>query len=764
MVDMRDILDKKYDILKASLSFPNPKDKEKLMDSYMEVARAVNEKRYMAYVEGLEDFYYKTNNLEDEKVRLNALIKYINGYRDTFRKFNNEYKEITGLDLEDKEQYNDLAIYENRLDNIKEYLSNCNRIKSLEEEVKTYEKDLDRFTEESLNNDRVNRELEEKLLEFFMSFVHNNSFCEGLDYSDIEFELEKLKDEIRHKREELDNFYMAYESLLNQELPDSKINEYKSYVKEARMDYYTSREKEYVYRLYELISSIESEYSDVVSKREKISRIFDDRLLLRGQLEIIDEDSFMDIEKFCNNQYSVIKAEKRVIDNINDVERRIESAKEEIRGLKDKNETVDILSILNEFGIIDTYNSDNGINVSMDMDVSMNTGVDTDIDIDTGVNFDADDDADFNADSSTGNKYIDSEIGNDPAYSALLLEEDLLNDEVNESNPYGYYDFPLSEEDEVYGEISSRGYDGLEDNVIVNVEDSGDIDLESVKGIASGVMQEVIDNVMLDSEGEVSQELDGDSVVDNINASDSIDTGVSNEGDIVSEDKAEKVVNSEEVTHDSVNVKNGEDEATTTLDAEDIFANPSSTGKDDLTLTFDSDDIFLGEKEPNIIKIDTARDITDSDFEVVSDIFPSVDSGAQASEMVSSEGKDVGIVAPEASSDVDDVNVSNVQSGPPKEEMDDFFSSTEKAILNDNLEEKKLPDMDSALEGEEDIIIDEDDMTRLPNVGSIGSVKPTSSFRDIEEKKSEIGNMEVPTNGIMDQKEEVFNSSEYIEK
>ena len=224
MVDMRDILDKKYDILKASLSFPNPKDKDKLLDSYMEVARSVNDKRYTAYVEGLDDFYYKTNNLEDEKVRLNALIKYINGYRDAFSKFNNEYKEITGLDLEDKEQYNDLSIYENRLDNIKEYLSNCNRIKSLEEEVRNYERDLDRFTEEALNNDRVNHELEEKLLEFFMSFIHNNSFCETLDYSDIGFELEKVRDEIGHKRDELDNFYMAYESLLNQNLPDSKIN------------------------------------------------------------------------------------------------------------------------------------------------------------------------------------------------------------------------------------------------------------------------------------------------------------------------------------------------------------------------------------------------------------------------------------------------------------------------------------------------------------------------------------------------------------
>lgn len=721
MVDMRDILDKKYDILKASLSFPNPKDKEKLLDSYMEVARAVNEKRYTAYVEGLEDFYYKTNNLEDEKVRLNALIKYINGYRDAFRKFNNEYKEITGLDLEDKEQYNDLAIYENRLDNIKEYLSNCNRIKSLEEEVKTYERDLDRFTEEALNNDRVNRELEEKLLEFFMSFVHNNSFCEELDYSDIEFELEKLRDEIRHKRDELDNFYMAYESLENQELPDSKINEYKSYVKEARMDYYTSREKEYVYKLYELISSIETEYSDVVSKREKISRIFDDRLLLRGQLEIIDEDSFMDIEKFCNNQYSVIKAEKRVNDNISDVERRIESAKEEIRGLKDKNETVDILSILNEFGIIDTYNSDNGVNVSVD------------------------------AESGNGNKYIDSEIGNDPEYSALLLEEDLLNDEVSESNPYGYYDFPLSDEDEVYGEISNSGYDGLEDNVIVNVEDSGDIDLASVKVIADGVMQEVIDNVMLDSDE------------DSVNNSEDIDTTTSDEVDTINGVETEKSANDEVVVHDSANAeKNGEEkmDEPTTLADEDIFASPSSTDKDDLTLTFDSDDIFLGEKEPNIIKIDTARDITDSDFEVVSDIFPSADSGAQASGTGPSEGKDVQIVAPEVS---DNVNILNGQE-TSKEETDDFFSSTEKAILNDNLEEKKLPDMENSLEGEEDIIIDEDDMTRLPEVGNIGSVKPTSSFRDIEEKKSEIGNMEVPTNGIMDQPEAVFNSSEYIEK
>lgn len=697
MVDMRDILDKKYDILKASLSFPNPKDKEKLLDSYMEVARSVNDKRYTAYVEGLDDFYYKTYNLEDEKVRLNALIKYINGYRDAFSKFNNEYKEITGLDLEDKEQYNDLSIYENRLDNIKEYLSNCNRINSLEEEVRNYERDLDRFTEEALNNDRVNRELEEKLLEFFMSFIHNNSFCEALDYSDIGFELEKVRDEIGHKRDELDNFYMAYESLLNQNLPDSKINEYKSYVKEARMDYYTSREKEYVYELYELISSIETEYSDVVSKRERISRIFDDRLLLRGQLEIIDEDSFMDIEKFCNNQYSVIKAEKRVNDNISDAEKRIESAKEEIRGLRDKNETVDILSILNEFGIIDTYNSDNGVNVRGSMD----------------DNFDTD------KESSSGNGDIDNGGMNDPEYSALLLEEDLLNDEVNENNPYGYCDFPLSDENEVYGEISNRGYDGLDDNVIVNVGDSGDIDLDSVRATANGVMKEVIDNVILDSGNDSNESNSGD-----------IDTSTSDNEDTDKGTDDVKSDNDEVVVHDS--------------------AKPEEEKVDDLTLTFNSDDIFLGEKEPNIIKIDTARDITDSDFEVVSDIFPSTDSGT----------KDAQIVAPEVSSDV---NVLNGQEAS-KEEADDFFSSTEKAILNDNLEEKKLPDMDDSLAGEDDIIIDEDEMTRLPEVGNIGSVKPTSSFRDIESKKSEIGNMEVPTNGIMDQSEKVFNSSEYIEK
>ena len=697
MVDMRDILDKKYDILKASLSFPNPKDKEKLLDSYMEVARSVNDKRYTAYVEGLDDFYYKTYNLEDEKVRLNALIKYINGYRDAFSKFNNEYKEITGLDLEDKEQYNDLSIYENRLDNIKEYLSNCNRIKSLEEEVRNYEREMERFTEEALNNDRVNHELEEKLLEFFMSFIHNNSFCEALDYSDIGFELEKVRDEIGHKRDELDNFYMAYESLLNQNLPDSKINEYKSYVKEARMDYYTSREKEYVYELYELISSIETEYSDVVSKRERISRIFDDRLLLRGQLEIIDEDSFMDIEKFCNNQYSVIKAEKRVNDNINDAEKRIESAKEEIRALRDKNETVDILSILNEFGIIDTYNSDNGVNVRGSMDDNFAT----------------------DKESSSDNGDIDNGGMNDPEYSALLLEEDLLNDEVNENNPYGYSDFPLSDENEVYGEISNRGYDGLDDNVIVNVGDSGDIDLDSVRATANGVMKEVIDNVILDSGNDSNESNSGD-----------IDTSTSDNEDTDKGTDDVKSDNEEVVVHDS--------------------AKPEEEKVDDLTLTFNSDDIFLGEKEPNIIKIDTARDITDSDFEVVSDIFPSTDSGT----------KDAQIVAPEVSSDV---NVLNGQEAS-KEEADDFFSSTEKAILNDNLEEKKLPDMDDSLEGEDDIIIDEDEMTRLPEVGNIGSVKPTSSFRDIESKKSEIGNMEVPTNGIMDQSEEVFNSSEYIEK
>ena len=352
---------------------------------------------------------------------------------------------------------------------------------------------------------------------------------------------------------------------------------------------------------------------------------------------------------------------------------------------------------MNEFGIIDTYNSDNGVNVRDSMD----------------ANFDTD------KESSSGNGDTDSDDMNDPEYSALLLEEDLLNDEINENNPYGYSDFPLSDENEVYGEISNRGYDGLDDNVIVNVGDSGDIDLDSVRATANGVMKEVIDNVILDSGNDSNESNSVD-----------IDTSTSNSGDTVKEADDVKSDNEEVVVHDS--------------------AKPEEEKVDDLTLTFNSDDIFLGEKEPNIIKIDTARDITDSDFEVVSDIFPSTDSGT----------KDAQIMSPEVSSDV---NVLNGQEAS-KEEADDFFSSTEKAILNDNLEEKKLPDMDDSLEGEDDIIIDEDEMTRLPEVGNIGSVKPTSSFRDIESKKSEIGNMEVPTNGIMDQSEEVFNSSEYIEK
>ena len=289
-------------------------------------------------------------------------------------------------------------------------------------------------------------------------------------------------------------------------------------LRKRELDYYTSREKEYVYELYELISSIETEYSDVVSKRERINRIFDDRLLLRGQLEIIDEDSFMDIEKFCNNQYSVIKAEKRVNDNISDTERKIESAKEEIRGLRDKNETVDILSILNEFGIIDTYNSDNGVNVRDSM----------------YANFDTD------KESSSGNGDTDSDDMNDPEYSALLLEEDLLNDEVNENNPYGYSDFPLSDENEVYGEISNRGYDGLDDNVIVNVGDSGDIDLDSVRATANGVMKEVIDNVILDSGNDSNESNSVD-----------IDTSTSNSGDTVKEADDVKSDNEEVVVHDS---------------------------------------------------------------------------------------------------------------------------------------------------------------------------------------------------------------------
>ena len=78
MVNIKDILDKKYDILRASLRFPNPKDKDKLLKSFKEVALEINEKKYNEYLEELDKYSYEADSLEMEKERLTKKINFIN--------------------------------------------------------------------------------------------------------------------------------------------------------------------------------------------------------------------------------------------------------------------------------------------------------------------------------------------------------------------------------------------------------------------------------------------------------------------------------------------------------------------------------------------------------------------------------------------------------------------------------------------------------------------------------------------------------------
>lgn len=563
MVNIKDILDKKYDILRASLRFPNPKDKDKLLKSFKEVALEINEKKYNEYLEELDKYSYEADSLEMEKERLTKKINFINQYRDNWVKFNNDYHQITFSDLPDNFDDEDLIRSEERLDTIKEYLSNCNRINILEDSLNTLDIDLRKYTEEDEKNTVLNHSLEEKLLEYFMSLIKSDSTYSTYDYGDIKYELEKEEEVIKHKKEELDNFYMAYDSLENQILPENKKEEYKSYVEDAKRDYYDSKEKEYIYRLYELISNIETDYASLYNKREKISRLFDERMLKRGSLNINSVDNLKDLKIFIDSQYDKILSQKLTKDNILEVENRIEDAKEEIKALKERNTDVDILTILNEYKIIDTYTSTSDISKELD-------------------------------DNDNDDEEEEKEI-------------ETLDEEVNK-------------------------VEDVADNEVVSVLPSYNIDLDKVKEISKEVMDEVISNITPPEEKEELQE----------------------------------------------------------LELNDIF-------KDE-------------EKKEDVVQ-------------EVDNIFPDI---------------------------------------PLKEEaVDDFFSKEEKEILTDNLEEKEI-DIPKIVYGSSSTIDDNPDITKLPNVENIGSVKPTNSFKDIKEKKSQITGLEVPTNGIIDKKEEIFKSSGYI--
>ena len=347
-----DILEKKYKILRTSLILGNSKNRDDLLLQFEDTARRVDDIYNNRYLQILASKKYPTKNLNEEEDRLRDLIDFIKKRVYDRKCFLDDYKEITlyNLDgLKDISDEDELSLYENRLSIIDEYLANVDKIDDINKRISECKDELDEKYKVNAENQALNVKYEDTLLDEFNKIILDDEYFSKLSYTDIDKELEDLDISSKDKKATLDTFIASYDALENSGIGEDEKNEYKSYVRDAKVDYYSDVEKINILKLYKMVLDKKTEYKDIFSKRENITNLLNERLVLRNDLGI---DSFDVLSSFYDvvcDQFGVVKAQKYTIESIDNLILTLDGYENDLKELTMRNSDKEILDVVSDY-------------------------------------------------------------------------------------------------------------------------------------------------------------------------------------------------------------------------------------------------------------------------------------------------------------------------------------------------------------------------------------------------------------------------------
>ena len=347
-----DILEKKYKILRTSLILGNSKNRDDLLLQFEDTARRVDDIYNNRYLQILASKKYPTKNLNEEEDRLRDLIDFIKKRVYDRKCFLDDYKEITlyNLDgLKDISDEDELSLYENRLSIIDEYLANVDKIDDINKRISECKDELDEKYKVNAENQALNVKYEDTLLDEFNKIILDDEYYSKLSYTDIDKELEDLDISSKDKKATLDTFIASYDALENSGIGEDEKNEYKSYVRDAKVDYYSDVEKIYILKLYKMVLDKKTEYKDIFSKRENITNLLNERLVLRNDLDIDSFDVLSSFYDIVCDQFGVVKAQKYTIESIDNLILTLDGYENDLKELTMRNSDKEILEVVSDY-------------------------------------------------------------------------------------------------------------------------------------------------------------------------------------------------------------------------------------------------------------------------------------------------------------------------------------------------------------------------------------------------------------------------------
>jgi len=347
-----------YKILRMSVLLSQNEVDQLTLSKFKDAALNIDKLLSEEYDEKLENMFYDTSTLEDEERRLKDLVAFINERIESRKNLLEDYRNVTSKELTDLEYIDksgDLDLYKERLEIIKEYLDSSKLIEVNEEDLIKLKELLVKEYDLKASNEIRNEKIEEELYNSFVNVLYEMDLYSSLDLDNVDGEIEKLQKEIEETKEQMDTFVTAFNNLKLSGISGDLELEYASYVENSRKNYYYVKEKEVILNLYKLIEIREKEYSDLYNKREEVKDLLQERTLLRTELNIKEQDYLVKVSNLIFEQKQEIENEKENIDNINVLTERIKLKESRIDNLKKIIKKPEILTILKEYSLIDTY-------------------------------------------------------------------------------------------------------------------------------------------------------------------------------------------------------------------------------------------------------------------------------------------------------------------------------------------------------------------------------------------------------------------------
>lgn len=336
-------------------------DKEKhvktsndVIDNYEKYAKKIDNIYNKEFEKGIKGLISPEVTLEKEETRLKRLIKLLEDRLDKRRELEDRFYEATGKYIDGFQlvvSEEELEEKKNRLELISRYLTTKNEIDEINSSNAKLKNSLLEFEKSEDEYIKKNKVMEDNLYSEFVKSIKYDEYFNSINEDNYKSELSLVEDKVRENEETLEVTLDSVKSLMNSGTDD----DYTSYVEDAEKGFYVWKNREIILKIYEFVISFEDDFEQMCLKRSKINDLLEDRKHIKNKLHIDDSDELLDFESLIDEQKNDLNKEREVLDNIINYNSRIKFKEERLSELEDIINSYEILTILREYGIIESY-------------------------------------------------------------------------------------------------------------------------------------------------------------------------------------------------------------------------------------------------------------------------------------------------------------------------------------------------------------------------------------------------------------------------